>query len=156
MTSPSNLRPATAEDLPALCTLEQTCFTGYYQAHRFTKREFATYLRLDQGILIVAQQEGRLVGYVAGVVSRARASLVARLNSLAVMPDARRQGIGGAVMQRFLDEARQRGCERVTLEVAVPNETGIRFFTGWGFTPTRRLPAYYSQTVDGLRMQREV
>lgn len=150
------IRPPASEDLPDLCALEKECFRGYYRAHRFSRSEFMAYLRSEQAICFIAVLHATLIGYVAGIVRVARARRSARLTSIAVSPSARRRGTGGLLMQRFLEEARRRDCTIMTLEVAVANEEAIRFFSRAGFKRLRRLPAYYSPRMDGIRMRREM
>jgi len=150
------IRPPASEDLADLCALEKECFRGYYRAHRFSRSEFMAYLRSEQAICFIAVQHSALIGYVGGIVSVARARRSARLTSIAVSPSARQRGAGSLLMQRFLEEAKRQDCTIVTLEVAVANEEAIRFFSRAGFRKRRRLPAYYSPRMDGIRMRREI
>lgn len=93
-------------------------------------------------------------GYIAGyrwVRSRCRS---ARIESLAVAPAARRRGIGGIPLRRFLDEAKRRSSRRVTLEVTEANERARQFFATQRFKPVRRLAAYYGDRYDSLRLGR--
>lgn len=63
----------------------------------------------------------------------------ASLFAMCVVPAARRLGVGGALLQRVLDDARARGCDPVTLEVLEPNDRALRLYERLGFRPVRRL-----------------
>ncbi|MGH7256013.1 MAG: GNAT family N-acetyltransferase, partial [Nitrospirales bacterium] len=145
------LRPAAPDDLPGLCDLEAACFPGYYAPHRLTPRHFVALLRSPHRLCILALRNATLLGYVSGTVLPSSQS-AARVDSLAVMPEARGQGVGSRLLDHFLHTAMLRGCRQVRLEVAIPNQTGLRFFQQRGFSPIRRLTDYYSPQVDGLLM----
>jgi len=54
--------------------------------------------------------------------------------SVAVEPDARGAGIGGALLERIIDEARVRGVHQLSLSVE-PDNPAIRLYERRGFTP---------------------
>jgi len=69
-----------------------------------------------EGLSFVAVERGRIIGSVRlwhVEAGRKRPALL--LGPLAVHPDARRQGVGAALMQRAMDEAAQRGHGAVIL-----------------------------------------
>ena len=98
---------------------------------------------------------GALLG-VAGVSS----GEVADVLSLAVDPVAQRRGVGRALLDELLDQARAWGADRVLLEVEEANAAAIALYTTAGFTPVSRRPGYYGGpdgpgTVDALVLGRE-
>ncbi len=147
------IRPPTEGDVPDLVGIENACFVGYYAPHRFSQSHFTAYLRNERAIFFVATGSSSLLGYIAGYVKSGRTRSSARIESIAVASQARRHGIGALLLQRFLAEAKSRGCQGVALEVAVANKVAVRFFTRRGFRRFRHLPAYYSPTHDGIRMK---
>lgn len=154
---PVKIRLPFEDDLPELLALEKACFDSpYYRPHRFNRSQFASYLQNLRTIFLVAVQRGLLLGYVAGSCGTGSRRGAGRIESLAVVQAARNQGVGGLLMRRFIEEAKRRGSKRVTIEVAMANTRAIRFFTNQGFNPVRRLPAYYGDRYDGLRMQRRL
>lgn len=149
------IRSPSEGDIQDLLALEHVCFDApYYRPHRFTPSEFVSYLRNPDAVFWAAMQQQLLIGYIAGYRGVRSRSRSARIESLAVAPTARRRGIGGLLMRRFLDEAKRRGSRRVTLEVAEANERARPFFATLGFKPVRRLAAYYGGRYDGLRLGR--
>ncbi|WP_311213620.1 MULTISPECIES: GNAT family N-acetyltransferase [unclassified Arthrobacter] len=96
--------------------------------------------RANEGILLVAEdvETGRLVGTASLLPFGSRLSRQAEegeveLRLLAVLPEARRAGLG----QRLLDESARiagiRGAKRVVLDTAVDNETSQRLYRRLGY-----------------------
>lgn len=154
--NPLHIRQAQDYDIAELVSLENECFGTYYRDHRFSERDFTAYLQSGRHILIVATQNSSVVGYVAGLVRVSRSGPSASLDSLAVLPPWRRKSIGNRLLQTFVEQARQRACKRITLEVAFPNRSGILFFSRQGFRRVRRISSYYGEGLDGIRMEREI
>jgi ribosomal-protein-alanine N-acetyltransferase len=56
-------------------------------------------------------------------------------------------------MDAAISWARQRGCERIDLEVSAGNASAIALYTGAGFEVVGRRPGYYSNPrEDALLM----
>jgi ribosomal protein S18 acetylase RimI-like enzyme len=86
--------------------------------------------------------DGRLVG-TATVVheARAKARHKAWLVAVYVAPEARRRGVGRAVVGAALEQARAWDfVEQVHLGVAVVNESALRLYRSFGFEPYGREP----------------
>ncbi len=67
----------------------------------------------------------------------------ARLNSLWVLPGHRGAGVGGVLVEAFLDWARERGAPYVVVSAFAANPTAIRLYERHGFgshTVTLRRP----------------
>lgn len=83
----------------------------------------------------------------AGVNSEqgvATASLV----SIGIKPSARRSGLGRTLSEIFLHQARQRGCERVTLSVREDNVEARRFYESMGWEEGRRSSRPYHGSIS--------
>ena len=61
---------------------------------------------------------------------------VAHVYAMWVAPDARGTGVGRALLEAVADWARDRGCERLVLQVTETNETARRFYAACGFAET--------------------
>lgn len=84
--------------------------------------------------LLVAEREGRVVGYAVLVeqYSTFRAKPVLYLEDLYVTPAARRAGVARALMREVAREAVARGCARVSWVVLDWNGGAQRFYEGLG------------------------
>lgn len=77
---------------------------------------------------------------------------------IAVGPEHRGQGIGGALLERFIEEARSRGANRLFLEMREGNPAA-RLYRRYGFEQVGRRRAYYhsgrSGPIDALTFARQ-
>lgn len=83
----------------------------------------------------VAVDDGRLVGMVVGMGDEDDREL-ANLYAMYVTPDARRRGVGEALVDAQLAWARDAGFARVRLMVNVDNESAHRLYERCGFRDT--------------------
>jgi len=148
------IRQANKSDIPALVELDDECFdTYYYRTTKYGKSDFQAYLGPRKSLLLVAVHDSCLVGYIAGTMSTSRLGPIAHLDSIAVYSTARNKGIGSRLLDLFIQEARQRACTIVSLEVAKANNEGSDFFSKRGFQKIDDLPEYYGRGLDGVLMQ---
>src|SRR5215475_3909908 len=87
------------------------------------------------GGVLVAVVDGEVVGYVrVQPATRFRSSdHVLSVNGIAVDPARQGQGIGRALIEAAIAEARRRGARRLTLRVFSPNEKARRLYESAGF-----------------------
>jgi ribosomal-protein-alanine N-acetyltransferase len=97
------------------------------------------------GGFAVSQEQGFALGRaIAGE---------AELITIAVSPDARRKGTGGALLAQFEAEAQVRGAETAFLEVAADNAAALALYRAAGWAETGRRAGYYARptgAVDAL------
>ena len=147
-TSLWSLRAAQSTDLTALLALENRCFS----ADRLSRRSFRHYLHSSNAEMVVADAEGELVGY--GLLLVRRGTLLTRLYSLAVAPQARGQGMAEAIIGYLEKRASKRGKRYMRLEVAEHNASAIRLYTRLGFESFAVTPHYYEDDATAIRMQK--
>ncbi len=96
----------------------------------------------------VGERECRIVAYGVLMLVPGEAQIL----NLSVVPDARREGLGRALLQRFVDDARQLGAEQIFLEVRASNVAAISLYETEGFAPVARRVGYYpGATTDAPR-----
>jgi ribosomal protein S18 acetylase RimI-like enzyme len=143
--------------MEALLAIEQQCFNVYYyDYYMLDRRDFEFYLQDPDSLLLVAAQGTDVVGDVLGPVDSWRSPPSAHIDSIAVLPEAQKRGIGSLLLRSFAEEVRRQGCTRVTLEVSAANEAGLAFFTRHGFREIRPLPDYYGKGLPGLLLAVEL
>jgi ribosomal-protein-alanine N-acetyltransferase len=76
--------------------------------------------------------------------------------TLAVRPDARRQGVGRALLASLLGEAARRRLAQVLLEVRIDNAPALGLYASAGFTQVARRAGYYVDGTDGMVLRRWV
>jgi [ribosomal protein S18]-alanine N-acetyltransferase len=78
------------------------------------------------------------------------------VNTIAVDPARRRQGLARALMDYVCADAARDGVRRATLEVRRSNEAALALYAGLGFAVRAVRPAYYSNPEeDALILWRE-
>ena len=78
------------------------------------------------------------------------------INTLAVAPAARRQGLATTLLEHVLGEAVAAGATKATLEVRASNLAAINLYERLGFHVAARRPNYYTKPEeDGLILWRE-
>jgi ribosomal protein S18 acetylase RimI-like enzyme len=87
----------------------------------------------DDAYFVVAEEEGRLVGFVQSYVV-SRRELIGEIDWLHVDPDHRGKGIGADLLRTLEGELIERGVERLEGVVLVANEMGTGFYEDHGFT----------------------
>ncbi|MGC6483070.1 MAG: GNAT family N-acetyltransferase [Synechococcus sp.] len=136
--SPVALGP---DDLKACLALDARTLDGLWGVEQWHK-ELTDPLRLCRGLT----RDHNLVAMACGwlVVDELHITLVA------VDPDHRHQGFGFTVLQALLNDARQTGAQRATLEVARCNQAALALYRRCGFTIQGTRRSYYSDGRDAL------
>jgi len=78
----------------------------------------------------------------AGILLVARRGRTSRIAALGLAPELRGQGLGRQAMQAAIEQARERGDERMVLEVIASNEAALALYAGLGFERRRKLVGY--------------
>ena len=86
-------------------------------------------------------------GQAAGIALIARRGWTARLAAMALVPEARRAGLGTWLMGCLVDEARARGERAMVLEAIEQNEPALRLYQRCGFRTVRRLVGYVASPL---------
>lgn len=89
----------------------------------------------EQGLLLVARDNGRAIGLALIILERA--SRTAELKSLAVDPKRQRQGVGLSLIENAMELARMEGAETLTVATAAADIGNLRFYQRAGFRMAR-------------------
>ncbi|SNR23198.1 GNAT family N-acetyltransferase [Paracoccus sediminis] len=123
-----------------LAALHARCFT---HPRPWNSAEFASLLDSPH-VFALSRPRGFLLG-------RAVADQ-AELLTLAVAPDARRQGIGRDLVDDFAATSRRRGALRAFLEVAADNIPAQALYRAAGWQHAGRRRRYYGADLDAVVM----
>lgn len=144
--SPFRVREYTPSDFPHLCTIDRLCFP---EGIAYTPEEIALGLAQPGAFALVAVLREGVIGFV--LADQKRRSL-GHIITIDVRPEFRSQGVGNQLMPLTERRLQQRGALRVVLEVAVQNESAIRFYKKRGYAIRRLLPSYYRDGSDAYLM----
>ena len=141
------IRGATQEDLASVLRIEKASFAS----DAWSRRAFEYYLKIESEFL-VAMIADDIAGYAIVVTQGSRAVL----DSIAVAPEARGQGVATRLLSRLLRMLRRRAVTRLTLMVRRDNSTAIEFYKKRGFARVRRVNDYYQDGSAAWRMSLNV
>jgi ribosomal-protein-alanine N-acetyltransferase len=143
-----SLQPATRLDLPEVAALERICYSDPWPASAFVALP-----NNDRVYFAVARADvrGRVAGYVVAWYVMDEGELA----NLAVAPDDRGQGIGGALLDAMLADAGLRGISQVYLEVRESNVSARHLYASRDFEEVGRRKQYYrTPKEDALILRR--
>lgn len=146
------LRPASFDDAPTLAVLGRESFCAAFE-HLYLPEDLETFLTqaYSQEVvageiaedavihrLAVADEGSRLLGYVklrapSPYGEHSDAANPIALGQLYTQPDLTGQGIGAALMDWAMEEARTRGHDAIQLSVWSENFGAQRFYQRYGF-----------------------
>lgn len=142
------LRRATADDLERIMRLEESIFTS----DAWSRSGMLNELTSTNGYYLVAhpvEEPDGIVGY-AGLLAPS-GSAQADVQTIAVAPDARRRGVGRALLSALMREAAARAAVEVFLEVRADNPGAQELYSSFGFEQIAVRPRYYQPDgVDAL------
>lgn len=145
------LRRATTDDLDAIMALEERLFA----TDAWSRPTMAAEITDRHGYYLVAfppDDPARIDAYAG--LRAPRAQPQADIQTIAVSPAVRRQGLGRVLMLSLIAEARDRGATEVFLEVRADNPGAQQLYAGLGFEPIAVRPKYYQPDgVDAIIMR---
>lgn len=150
-----SIRPAVAADLDALAAIDALCFPP---GIAYPREEIAFLLLNPTIVTLVAERSGVIVG-LAALERRRRTRQNARYGELVtieVMPQFRRESVGGALYQMLEDHLREWGGCSIHLHVSVENPAAAAFYQRLGFRTVSRIPQYYLRKIDAWQMEKNL
>lgn len=140
------IREMGEEDLLGVVQLEQKIFP-----RPWSEKSFRDALASLDRCYLTAVCGDAIVGYCGLWCSIDTADLC----NLAVAEDFRRQSLGCELLSRGLAAVKDRGVERVVLEVRCSNVAAIALYAKFGFEKLGIRPGYYSHPAeDGILMEK--
>ena len=115
------MREADAEDVSKI---EAEAFS-----RPWSKKGFLDAINQENTIFLIAEENEKILGYVGMYVSLDEGEIT----NVAVAPEARRQGVGQALIEKMKQEAETKSVTRIILEVRVSNDAAIRLYQRNGF-----------------------
>jgi len=115
-------------------------WAAYYAELQGGNRDLMLIARLARSSII----ESPIAGYI---VARETAGEL-HINNVAVKSEYRRRGIGAAMLNRVIEEARRRKANAAFLEVRSENQPAKALYEKSGFKAIARRPNYYSEPQE--------
>jgi len=142
-----DLRPLRDSDLDQVEAIERAAYP-----QPWTRQHFRDELTRDCAhcLAAVTADDQKLLGYLIWWLVVDEAQIL----NLAVAPTAQRQGVGAALLQRCLEQARAARAASIWLEVRSGNTAAQALYAAHGFALRARRRGYYQPAgEDALIMQ---
>jgi ribosomal protein S18 acetylase RimI-like enzyme len=148
-------------DFETLWRIDQVCFDPKLAYSRF---ELAVYMRRPGSFTLVADMVAasgkpgngnkgvQVLGFIVAEYRRKTGHII----TIDVVEEARRGGIGSALLRAAEEQLQKTGALAVELETPVNNETAIRFYKDAGYFVDKTVTGYYSHQLDALVMRKEL
>lgn len=144
------LRAATHSDLPELSGLEIAALGADAWSPAALAGELAGVPETRTVLVAVPGPSSGDAGGVVGYGVLRAVERVGDIQRLAVHPAWQRRGIGSMLLRTLLDDAMERRCAEVLLEVADDNVAAVELYLAHGFGQIARRRAYYAGGRDAL------
>lgn len=131
----------------AVADLEKLCFS-----EPWSEKSVASELENPLSLWLVAAEGEKVQGYVGSQSVLGEADMM----NLAVVPEARRRGIGEKLVLALVDALRAKEVHSLTLEVRASNEGAKALYEKLGFMEVGKRPNYYVKPKeDALILRKE-
>jgi [ribosomal protein S18]-alanine N-acetyltransferase len=145
-----SIRPFTPRDIDGVLVVEAASFQG----DTYSRELFDDLYRGCGPLFLVAQRQGAIAGYAVSCLRKNAASRGAEIVSLAVLPQERRRGVARGLLMRTLRLLRQSKVYYAVLTVRSDNTAAQSLYRAFGFQRIRRIPHYYEDGAEGIRMRK--
>lgn len=147
-------------DLPAVADLIELCFSSTMDndgqrylsdmrraSHDDSFLNWASHMAETTSMPLMGyvwEQDGRIVGNASLIPFRDHGQRIYLIANVATHPDYRRRGIGRALTERCMQQARDKGAHAIWLHVRDDNPGAIRLYEGLGFAEIARRTTWHA------------
>ena len=136
-----------AEHVPQVAQLEKICFSDPW-----SEMSIAHELESIWSYWLVALDRDTVAGYIGSQSSIDESDIM----NVAVHPDYRRQGIAEALINKLVEDLKNRGSHALMLEVRASNDPAITLYHKLGFVQVGCRKNYYrNPKEDALILRKE-
>lgn len=126
-------------DMPDVLRIERQSFD-----FNWTEEDFLACLRQRNCIGMVAEYQGRVVGFMIYELHKTRLHIL----NFAVAPDTRRLGIGAQMVDKLINKLSQQRRQEIVLEVRESNLTAQLFYQQQGFRAVSVIRKHYEDSSE--------
>ncbi|MCI8956731.1 MAG: ribosomal protein S18-alanine N-acetyltransferase [Eubacterium sp.] len=133
------IREMTLADVGQVYDLEKSIFSIPW-----SKESFENSIKGKDTLFIVAEEEGKISGYLGMYLMGEEADI----SNVAVSKECRRQHIAQRLLEYIFAQAKTRGVRNVTLEVRETNVAAICLYENMGFCEAGIRKNYYKEPIE--------
>lgn len=128
----------TLAHLSQVAELEKVCFADPWS------EKALEILVTDEAYGAVCLENGRAMAYGSILWGVDEGQII----NVATHPDARRRGMGAAVLEHLIATATTRGCEQLSLEVRISNTPAVALYERYGFLKMGLRRGFYKHPTE--------
>jgi [ribosomal protein S18]-alanine N-acetyltransferase len=165
---PFCIRDFHKEDFEKLWRIDQQCFSPGIS---YSRPELAAYIRMAGAFTLVAESQGgaadsagtvhqttaenapRVLGFIVASMNARR---IGHIVTIDVSAEARRSGIGSALLDSAEERLQSAGCASVLLETAVNNTSALVFYKRHRYIVSKTIRRYYPDGVDAFVLKKNL
>ena len=144
---PVDYRLYTPQDFPALYAIEESCFEPPLRFGRALMRRLVSSAGAATWI---AEEDGRMAGFAIVEWTAVARGQIAYIQTIEVLSEYRGLGVGGELIGRAENSARDAAARAIWLHVDAENGAAIRLYEAHGYTRKGREEHYYARRRPAL------
>src|SRR4029453_8923638 len=152
LTAEITIIPMTEHDLLEVVEIEEQSGLSRWGSAAY----YAEFQGHNRRLMLVARPKalGAQSPQVAGYIAARAAAGELHINNVAVRESFRRNGIGGLLLSRAIEEGKRLGASSAFLEVRSGNLAAQSLYQKCGFFPIARRPRYYPEPLEDAVVMR--
>lgn len=154
------IRDARREDFDQLWRIDQACFSPELA---YSRLELAVFMKRRGAFTLVAEEPGagksagkspaRVLGFV---VAEGNSKGIGHVITIDVIAEARRAGVGSALLEGCEKKLRANKQQLVFLETPEDNAAAIAFYKRHGYDELKTVPGYYANGMGAVVMSKRL
>lgn len=128
-----------AEDVEEVAEIERQIFSIPWSA-----KGFLSSLQSDDTLYLTVKKEEKIIGYCGFLQSFDEADIT----NVAVSPEERNSGIGYAMLSELMQQGKERGVAKYTLEVRAGNAAALHLYQKLGFESVGIRKGFYDRPKE--------
>lgn len=145
------IEDASIQHLDRLYEIEMECF----DKEAFTKQQIANLLTNYNSVGLVAKINGKIVGFVIGMLYMERTALAGHILTIDVSTAYRKKGIAQKLLHEIEKIFKEKGAKTCHLEVREDNIAALRLYQKLGYKKVARLKGYYKD-ANGIYLRKSL
>ncbi|WP_416325468.1 ribosomal protein S18-alanine N-acetyltransferase [[Eubacterium] hominis] len=134
------LRAMKKEDLNQILSIDAECFPMPWNEKQYLYELEEN----DYALLYVLEQDGIILGYIDFWITFD----VCQLAKIAVLPPYRGKRYARLMMDQMIQDAQEKGCETISLEVRVSNQSAQKLYAAYDFINVNTRKRYYQDNGE--------
>jgi ribosomal-protein-alanine N-acetyltransferase len=145
------IEDASIKYLGELYEIERRCF----ESEAFTKQQIASLLTDYNSISLIAKTNGKIVGFIIGMLYKENGKTVGHILTVDVLPEYRRRGIGLRLLREIEGIFKGKGACICVLEVREDNAAALRLYQKLAYQKVAKLKHYYG-SAHGIFLRKDL